>query len=350
MFFVLTSISIFTAEKESKSAITINAYSSSDNFLDAVPQSSDARKIAEELTSKNSINISRDLRIYNPNHITSTSNFITLLDFERQEFKFHLFNHSLEKTGAFGNSGRGPGEFKHPMSITRDVDENYLIADLRLNRISKFSDDGTHLDDTNTPFGINPFRFEGMGDSKNFVILSLIGDKIFHIINEEGELLNSFLSIEGVSMNQKGFLLDGRIAADNDVIYHAGLRNDMLKAFTKDGELLFSRKVIAPLGLDSLNMEDQEVRSSPVGVLDLTIHENKILMLFGGQSDDNNRWYYLDIYDKNDGEYLYTYLMDRPTNRISIPEKDSSQWFFLGFDIDNTDERILSSYDSLYYP
>lgn len=56
-----------------------------------------------------------------------------------------------------GRKGEGPGEFSSPMSLDIDADGNVWVADPQLNRLSRFSPDGTPIGDIPTPYPVVNF-------------------------------------------------------------------------------------------------------------------------------------------------------------------------------------------------
>lgn len=124
---------------------------------------------------------------------------------------------------------------------------------------------------------------------------------------------------------------------------YAGRRNGFIKAYTTSGKLLYSREMIEIPAIDFKNMEPNEIRSSPSAMLDFTVHQDHIFILVDGTGE--NRWRYLDVYDKNNGDYLHTFMLEHHTYRITSPPNKESAWFVLGFDV-VTKDMILSAYYS----
>lgn len=314
--------------------IGLNTYENkeqdTDRFLIAVPQEVESRKIANELKSYRYVNISENHEIFRSNMLASTPDNITI--FDRANFQFYQFDYNLDLINRFGSEGRGPGEFSSPVDLKSD-DRYYWIADGRQNKVSKRDGDGTLVKDLVIDFSAIPHRF-GVLNDEHYVLFSLLGTNAFNILKKDGTLQHSFLSVSGIPFVQRGFLMDGHIAVNNGVIYYAGIRNNMLKAFSASGEQIYSRNIIKPVELDLLNMSDQELRSSESVILDITIQGDKILLFHAGEADDENRWRYIDIYDKNTGDYLYTYILESVSRKIVTTNEPENYWVVLGHDND----------------
>ncbi|MGF1668933.1 MAG: hypothetical protein ACFCU6_00690 [Balneolaceae bacterium] len=317
----------------------------SEDFFNATAQNVDQRNIIDELNSLKSINLSKKHGFFRSYLLAENSDNITL--FEQQNFGFHQFDYNLNLINKFGLKGRGPGEIVHPMDLTVDKTGNYLILDGGSYRISKWSSEGILLEEFASPHGLIPHRFRVL-DNQSFVLFSLMSQNSFHVFNKKGDQKESFLRVAGVSGNKKGFMLDGKIDTipDENIIYYVGTLNSMLKAYTSEGELLFSRKIIKPLDLDFINMDDHEIRSSSFVTNGFTIYKDKLLILQNGKANDKFEKRYLDIYNRNNGDYSHTYILENKTVRIATNNNISNPlWIFLGLDEKN-EEMFLSIYES----
>ena len=333
--FNLVCVKSLNAFQNSNSAYSV------EEFLLATPQEPGKRIINGEIYYSSRVNLSEEFDLYNSYLLASDVNNITILD--RDAFVFRQFDYDLNHINTFANEGRGPGEYTQPMDLL-NKEGKYWIADGRQTKIGKHSTDGTLINEIMPSFGVIPHRFNLLENNKS-VIFSLAGQNAFHILDENYNQTGSFLRLSGLNFQQKGFILDGYLATENDTIFYAGLRNGIIKAFTSEGEKIYSRNVISPLNLDLLDMNPSQIRSAPNGVLDLTIHNGKLYILFGGEQIDDDRWKYLDIYNSANGTYLHTYLIDTPTTKISITSKDNPLLISLGYDITTeNNDRILSVY------
>lgn len=310
-----------------------------ESFFSAAPQNNPSRTIKEHLTSAKSINLSQKMEIYNAGILASTKNTITIFDLPT--FSFYTFDRQLNHLETFGSKGRGPGEFVFPIDADTDKHGNFWIADGDMNIIKNVSLDGSLVHEFKTPFGVMPHRLDCM-ENGNLVVLSLFSKHSFSIFNPEGELITSFLEMDGLTPDQRGFLIEGRVASADQTIYYAGRRNNMLKAFTKDGEQIYSRYMIEPKDHDFLNMSTDELRSAPTTALDIEIYKNTVLVLYDGNPDSEYRWRYIDVYDRNTGDYLYSYTIEHYANRITT--LFATNWTVLGFDMNESSEMRLTSY------
>ncbi len=309
----------------------MNHHLKASNFFEAKSQVHQERIIKGELKSVRSVNISEELNIYRAYLLAYDQNQITI--FDKPNYGFYQFDHNLNYIGMFGSEGRGPGEFILPMGMIIDSDGNFRVIGDQVRKISIFSPAGELLKENPLPSGVLPYRYASIG-SHTYVLFTLLGQSLFHIFNDDGELLNSFLNFRPesqISLTKRGFFADGYIAGTDDgVIYYVGTRNSMLKAFHSHGEMIYSRETIMPFHYD-LSMSEHEIRSAPVEALDIAVYRDKICVLYIGDRNDDYWFRYLDIYDRETGDYLYSFVLESPSLKISISEH-SDHFVILGYD------------------
>ncbi len=296
----------------------------SNNFFGADPQASAERQITKELISVNSVNISEEYDMYRAYLISSTKQNITI--FDNSNFGFHQLNFDLQHVGKFGNEGRGPGEFIFPVDLFTDQKNQHHIVDGHQQVVSIFSADGNLINEQSLPFGVIPHRYIVLESGKR-ALYTITGNNAFHILNENNEAENTFLNLNtnsSLDYRKRAFLLDGFIAGSDDTVYFAGYKNSMLKAFKIDGELIYSRNYINPMDYDFKSMEISDIRSAPAETLDIQVYDNKLIILTAGSREDPNRMHYLDVYNRENGDYLYTVLLEYPALRFSISEDTNS--------------------------
>lgn len=314
-----------------------------ESFFQAVPQQTDKRRVVSQLTLLQTVNLSEQYEVYNAYQLASNSENITL--FDQSNFRFLQFDFELNKINQFGNQGRGPGEFVHPLSLSVDSDGSYWTYDGRLNRVNKWTPDGRLSSELSLPFGVRPQRFAPM-DSNHFGVLSLMSKNLFSIIGTEGNVINSFGHFDyDLSFTQRGLLTDGRLTATSDMLIYAGYRNDLIKAYTKDKELIYSRKILDPLEYDLFNADREELNSA-IAVIQLVAYKDYLVTLYFGNRTDPNSGQYLDIYDIHTGDYIMTYSLDVRTRLISISTPNDSAPLLIARKADQeTRDMLLSIYE-----
>ncbi|MCC5941997.1 MAG: hypothetical protein JJU37_10690 [Balneolaceae bacterium] len=312
-----------------------------ESFFVSIPQDVSERIIVEELTPVNTKNISQEHNIYHSYLVAANSEYLTINDPVNKNFT--QFDSELRLVRTFGSEGNGPGEFRYPMSITTDAEGNFWFLDDGLKKVTVRSSNGTLIKEFKTPSGLLLHRLSFLG-SGNFVLFSLFSQESLHIIDDNGNVRSAFLNVSDLTGVKRGFLLGGSIASGDDIIYYAGIKNDLLKAFTSEGELLYSRDIIAPLELDLFNMEPHELRTRNGTTKTMTVHGDILILIHIGMEDEEYTRRYLDIYDRNTGNYLKTYLTSHPVDAISIQNNSEPRLIVLGHDPVSSD-IMLSTYD-----
>lgn len=328
LLFIFVSLIIFISFSTEQK---MNNHLKVSDFFEAKSQYHQERIIKRELKSVRSVNISEELNIYRAYLLAYDQNQITI--FDKPNYGFYQFDNNLNYIGKFGSEGRGPGEFILPMGMIIDGDGNFRVIGDQVRKVSIFSPAGELMIENPLPSGILPHRYASIG-SNTHVLFTILGQSLFHIFNDDGELLNSFLNFtpgSQVSFTKRGLFTDGYIAGiDDGIIYYVGTRNSMIKAFYKNGEMIFSRETIMPFNYD-LNMTEHEIRSSPLEALDIAVYRDKICVLYIGDRNDDYWFRYLDIYDRGTGDYLYSFVLESPSLKISISEH-SDNFVVLGYD------------------
>ncbi|TVR15333.1 MAG: hypothetical protein EA391_10815 [Balneolaceae bacterium] len=312
-----------------------------ESFFVYTPQDVSERIIVEELKPVNTKNISQEHNIYHSYLMAANSEYLTINDPVNKNFT--QFDSELRLVRTFGSEGNGPGEFRYPMSISTDTDGNFWFLDDGLKKITVRSSKGRLINEFPTPSGLRLHRLSYLGSDK-FVLFSLFSEESLHIIDENGRVLSALLNVRDLFGVRRGFLLDGSITSKDGIIYYSGIKNDLLKAYTSEGELLYSREIIAPLKLDLFNMEPHELRTRDGATKDMILFDDKLLLIHLGMEDEEFYRRYLDIYDRNTGNYLKTYLTSHPVDAISIQNNSEPRLIVLGHDPVSSD-IMLSTYD-----
>ena len=145
-----------------------------------------------------------------------------------------------EDLGMIGGVGSGDGQFTWPASIVRDRDENLIVSDEALHRISTLSSEGEFLGSwgepgdgdgqLNRPSGIALDKDENIyvADTRNHRVQKFTRDGAFQLkwgCHGDGE--GQFDMPWGITIDELGD------------VYVADWRNDRVQKFTADGEFIF---------------------------------------------------------------------------------------------------------------
>jgi hypothetical protein len=312
------------------------------NFFESDPQDKSSREEWIELNALKAVNLSQNFDLFSSGLLAVNNNSIMVYDYQHKSL--FQFDYEFNLIGEYGREGRGPEEFLNPTDLISDDSGYFWIVDGRNSRITKWSDNGDLVFEQPVPSGLVPHRFAPMSEEM-FVLFSLMGQSSMHTVDMEGDVQKSFLSFSGRNFSNKGLLLDGQISAKDDRIYYAGTRNDLIKAYSKDGSQIYSRRVINPVNKEVENLNDNQLRSAPHSVLDIQVFDDQLYILYGGAMDDPNRWRYLDVYDKSNGDYSHTFLLESFSRKFSINRFENGEIYLtvLGY-YQNTRDRALSIY------
>ena len=312
------------------------------NFFESDPQDKSSREELIELHALKSVNLSQSFDLFRSGLLAVNNNSIMVYDYQHKSL--FQFDYEFNLIGEYGREGRGPEEFVNPTDLMTDDTGYFWIVDGRNSRITRWSDKGEMVFEQPVSLGLVPHRFAPMSDDM-FVLFSLMGQFSMHTVDLEGKIQNSFLSVTGRNFSNKGLLLDGEITAREDRIYYAGTRNDLIKAYSQDGSLIYSRRVINPVNKEIENMNDDQLRSAPLSALDIQVFDGRLFILYGGAMGDPSRWRYLDVYELNSGDYSHTFLLESFSRKFSINRFENGEVYLtvLGY-FQNTREGALSIY------
>ena len=146
----------------------------------------------------NTINFQIDLQIGNKegdeNYIFSNIKDIAVDENDNiyvsdsDNYRIQVFNESGMFINTIGNKGEGPGEFStYPRYIEVDSTDNLYVYLGR--KIIIFDKNGNYKRNFKIDFNINDFK---VNDKNEIIILGMNDDKIFHIFNQKGQLIESF--------------------------------------------------------------------------------------------------------------------------------------------------------------
>ena len=212
----------------------------------------------------------------------------------------------------FGEEVGSPGAFINPTGFALDSGGNLWVCDLKQQRIGVFNSDGSKR--TITPKN-TIYRIAAIGD----VMITMVTpshSRLFETYDLSGQQLKSFGELIA-DQTDKGIILDGDIVADteNHGIIYGGRYMGIIGAYDVDGNQRFLVQTIdnvpQPTVLD-VEAEGKKRKIKPdtiLPVLSLSALNNELYVLSGVHPDGtaSQRGKVMDVYDKKDGHYLYSW-------------------------------------------
>mgnify|MGYP003677352395 CR=1 FL=1 len=250
-------------------------------------------------------------------------------DFNKERvIYFHQEDYSVVREITDGN-GRGPREMKLVRDIEFDKKGNMWIIDLEGGKITKWSKENELLKSFKPKKKYTrPYRIALCENSISILSEQYLGEGLYHKFDLEGNEQNSFMTLKNNNKDEFRLWTDasyfrGDLTCSNEKIYHVGRYKNYIRKYDKNGELLFSKKVIEfegnpepllELGNRSSRRKDEvKTISGQIEVLD-----NSLLVSFSGKR--NPYFYILDIYDLN-GNYKISYQFNHPTKEFTTDGK-----------------------------
>jgi DNA-binding beta-propeller fold protein YncE len=161
----------------------------------------------------------------------------------RGEVAMHIrrFSWDDEDLGTIGGRGTGDGQFVWPSSLVRDKDENLLVSDEALHRITVFDKDGKFL----SRWGE---RGEGEGHLDRPSGLALDADENLFVVDTMNHRVQKFTNDGqflgawgGFGTGEGQFNMPWGICIDDlGDVYVADWRNDRIQKFSADGESIMT--------------------------------------------------------------------------------------------------------------
>jgi len=219
--------------------------------------------------------------------------------------------------------GEGPGEVENIQDT--DVKESRLVVtDTRQGKIVAMLTDGYVEKEIRTN-ELSPHKIS-LFDPNRAVILSPIShENVLHVISIEGGYERSF-GPSGTPHNPLRYA--GQLQSDGKHIFYAGLSEPILKKYTIDGELIYSRATIDnyDTGGNYITSEDSEY--AMFRYTDWAVYSSyqfavtdRYLVINPVPSEDfPGTHQVLDLYHKDDGEYSHSIRLDRNLRGVAVGE------------------------------
>jgi hypothetical protein len=223
----------------------------------------------------------------------------------------------------FGEELGQPGAFVNPTDFGMDSGGNMWVCDLKQRRIGVFNSDGSQrtIKAQNTTY-----RIAAIGNVM-FTMVTPAHSKLFETYDLSGQQLKSFGELI-VDQTDKGIILDGDIVADaeNHGIIYGGRYLGVIGGFDLDGNQRFLVHTIdhvpqpAVLDVESEGKKRKVDPTTTRPVLSVSALNNEVYVLSGVHTDGAavDRGKVLDVYDKQDGHYLYSWELPADGQEVVV--------------------------------
>jgi hypothetical protein len=290
------------------------------NFLDGEPQDLAERVVSPMGNPVDILNFS-EFDIYSPGTLEQNSTDLFLIDYGSYSIiKLAKDNLSQPENIQF-REGSGPGELQSLQSLA--AGENQLYAgDPRQLRIVVTDTDGKYIRDIETHFFPDNLIYVDEGLLLNYNAHQQ--DDLFTLYDIDGDTTSGFEEIEfGFSEVMK---YPGYISADESYVYFSGYSEPLLRKYTMNGELQFSKKTIDNFDT-STNYEERTMGDNRM----VTFSDDALFSsmdvsrqgeyLYVIPYHNGNRGHkYIDLYSAETGMYVKTYTLENYPRKIVTDE------------------------------
>lgn len=292
-----------------------------ETFTDRIPQQQDERVISKEIMLEPVVNLTQ-LGIFSPGRINLIGDYIMWSDFRSGRLLGinPVGGDQLFRIGS--RQGSGPGE-------TGRI-SGFVLYDDRVVAIDRQNMKIIHWDYWTGEF-ITEFKIEGYHPqhlqilSDNLFVVQSMRQHgaLFYLIDSTGEIVGSVAD----STNHVGHPMKtaGHMSSSDDAFYFAGFSEPILRKYSSDGELLFSRATI-----DNYDTSEQYTETAfegggrAFGFADDARYAALYLKHYDGYliaANSNNGVRgdnFIDIYDGENGDYMASWLTDRQVTGFAI--------------------------------
>jgi len=221
--------------------------------------------------------------------------------------------------------GRGPREMKLVRDIEFDKNGDLWAIDLESGKITLWSKNNELL----KSFKPNrkharPYRLALCSNYLTILSEQYLAEGLYHSFDLEGKPKNSFMSFSNINRDNLRIFTNasyfrGDLKCYNNSIYHVGKFKNYIRKYDKNGDLIFSKKVIEFQGNPEPLLEIEKRssrRKADVKTIsgNIEVVEDNLLISFSGKR--NSYFYLLDVYDQ-DGDYKISYQFKHPTNEFT---------------------------------
>lgn len=299
-------------------------------FWQGVTQEIEQRSNKGILTVKDSLLLSERYGILNASSLKMNGQILYIKDQAQQKI-YAIDKHTLNHKASISISeGRGPRELTGLGSF--DVaSETVVISSINMQKIQTWNIDGSFRNEFRYK-NLHPRRIR-LNSNNNMVILSnfffVDGERnLIQVINSDGKPVSSFgkVSEENYSsLKAEGYML----IDEKDNVYYAGYSEHILKKWDPNGNLIYSIKSIddypGEANYATVEGGDQKVSGylehAYFNAVGTTLYKDKWIIIHGGIYNDESNHCMLDVYDRNNGQYLFTIELPYKTGHIAVDDQ-----------------------------
>jgi NHL repeat-containing protein len=237
-------------------------------------------------------------------------NSVNIFVLDWSDLRIKEFSPDGKLVRAFGEEAGRPSSLENPTGFSLDSGGNLWVCDLKQHRIGVFNADGSKriIRPPNTIY-----RIAAIGDVM-MTMVTPMQSRLFETYDLSGQQLNSFGELLA-DQSDKGLVLDGDIVADtgNHGIIYGGRYLGIIGAYDVAGNQRFLVQTIDHVSQPMVSSFEGGLRkvkrNSALPVLSLSLVDNDVYILSGVHPDGttSSDGKVLDIYNKQDGHYLYSW-------------------------------------------
>jgi hypothetical protein len=292
-----------------------------EHFFDRDAQTVSERTVTALPSAEAVLNFT-DYEIYSPGTLNHNSTHLFLIDFGTLSIAT-VSKEMFENPDVIEFSeGRGPGELLSMQSLAVS-DDRLMIGDPRQMRIVETDTDGLHLQDVTPEF--SPDNLFYMGDRQLLNYNAHQQDHLFTLFDMDADSTWGFEEITfGFSevMKYPGYLYN-----DGENIFYAGYSEPILRKYTTDGTLFFSRSTVDNYDTENNYIERTMGENRMVGLsedakvssMDVAYYDGTLLVIPFHHGDEDVK--YIDLYDASTGDYLKTLSAEYHPRKLSINDE-----------------------------
>lgn len=308
----------------------VNGGQNYQDFWQGVTQEVEQRSNKGMLAVNDSLLLSERYGILNATDLKMMGEDLYIKDQAKQEI-FAIDKRSLKHRASISPSeGRGPRELTGLGSF--DVSsETVVISNNNMQKIQIWGTDGKFHDEFHYE-NLHPRRIR-LNANNNMVILSNFffvdaERNLIQIIDSTGNPVSGFGKVtdENYStLKAEGYLL----IDEEDNVYYTGYSEHILKKWDPKGNLIYSVKSIddypSEANYPQIEGGDQKVwtysRYAFFNAVGTALYDDKWILIHGGFDDEESSQSVLDIYDRNNGQYLFTVELPYKTGHIAVDDQ-----------------------------
>lgn len=238
-----------------------------------------------------------------------------------------IFNSDGTFIRKYGRRGQGPGEFLSPFRMDVAPDGKILVLDPNLHKCELFeNDESKQLKLSSMPIGIC------FADSASFVTLQVINPfdnsslvKYNIVSGAFNECDNLILNTDSLNLGPLTFLQGEILNIDkNNFIYIPFYMNHFVK-YSNDGNIILVRnsidtKKLPSIIIDNSKLIDFRLPNEYISSLYAFIIQNELYNVSKKvtKSDESSSDFIVDVYDLENIEYLYSFILPAKEKIINI--------------------------------